>query len=137
VAAGTGTTGFNRLRKVSIATGTDQSVVDSLGVEAMNIHDRVMIDPAGTLAAFDGQISSGSTRIFVANLATGAVSQLTDHPEDASALDSFPSWNGSTQVIFSSNSGGADQVYGIGPTALRQSGSLQLPSAIEAWFGPN
>ena len=77
------------------------------------------------------------SRIFAVNLGTQTVTQLTHYSGDANARDSFPSWSGSTEVTFSSDNGGADQVYGISPNAVRQQGLMLLPSAIEAWYGPN
>ncbi len=126
-----------RLAKLNLGTGVLDVILDTLGLEAIGIYNRVVLSPAGTHAAFDGHISSGGSRIFVANLGTQTVSQLTDYVGDATARDTFPSWNGSTRVTFSSDSGGGDQVYGISPNAVKQQGTLLLPSAIEAWFGPN
>jgi TolB protein len=98
---------------------------------------RVVLSTDGTRAAFDASNDIGVTRIFVVELATGVVSQLTDHPGDALANDSFPTWVGSTEVGFSSDSGGADQVYEVSAGAARSSGTLVLPSAVEPWHGPN
>jgi hypothetical protein len=65
------------------------------------------------------------------------VTQLTDHPDELSALDEFPAWQGSDKVSFSSNYGGADQVYALSATSNKGSGGLVVVKAIEAWFGPN
>jgi TolB protein len=135
VAAGNGAN-FTQLERLDTTTGAGQSVVSSLGNEATAIRNRVAISPDGTRAAFDGQLSSGATRIFVVDLSSRAVLQLTDYPGDPTARDSFPCWSGSTQVSFSSDTGGADQVYAISATTNRGTGALRLPSALEPWFGP-
>jgi Tol biopolymer transport system component len=137
VATGGGTTGNGQLLKVDIATGSYQTVLPSLGSEVEFLNGRVVIDPTGTMAVFEGW-TGNAKRIFVVNLESQAVTELTDHHgEEWGAWDTFPSWNGSTQVTFSSNVGGGDKVYGISPDAVKQSGSLMLESAIEAWYGPN
>ena len=79
----------------------------------------------------------GRRRIFVIGLSSQTVTRLTDYPADPTANDSFPTWVGSTQVGFSSDTGGNDQVYELASTAMMSSGGLVLPSAIEPWFGPN
>ena len=136
VAAGNLASGYSQLEKVDLATGNSQNVMNGLGNEAQAIRNRVVISPDGKKAAFDGQLGSGVTRIFVADLGSGQVTQLTDNPSDTTANDSFPSWFGSTEVAFSSDTGGSDQVYTLPASSVKQTGSLTLPSAIEAWFGP-
>lgn len=136
VAAGNLASGYTQLEKVNIDTGTAENLLNGLGNEATVIKYRVVVSPDGTKAAFDGQLSTGATRIFVADLATRAVTQLTDYPGDASANDSFPTWVSNTEVGFSSDTGGNDQVYTQTVTAMKQPGSLKLPSAVEPWFGP-
>ncbi|MGA9520180.1 MAG: hypothetical protein WBV82_01875 [Myxococcaceae bacterium] len=126
-----------RLVKLNLATGAADVILSTLGNDALGIASRVVLSPSGTHAAFDGEVASGVSRIFAANLGAQTVTQLTDYTGDPDARDSFPSWNGSTEVTFSSDNGGADQVYGISPNAVRQQGSLLLPSAVEAWYGPN
>jgi TolB protein len=135
VAAGSGT-GMTSLKRVVLANRAVQDVLLSLGPDALSVQNRVVLSPAGTHAVFDGRTGSGVARIFAANLGTLAVTQLTDYPGEANANDSFPGWSGSSQVTFTSDSGGNDNVYAISVNAVKQSGSLQLPSAVEAWFGP-
>lgn len=136
VAAGNASTGFTQLEKVNVDTGTPENILNGLGNEALGVRERVVISKDGTRAAFQSQVSSGVMRIFVADLAGGTVTQLSD-PGEATANDSFPTWIGSGEIAFSSDVGGNDQVYVLPATAVKQSGALRLPSAVEPWFGPN
>jgi hypothetical protein len=92
--------------------------------------------------AFDAQTLSGGNcigpiRTFVMDLFSRAVNRLTNYPADQSANDGFPTWVGNDQVGFSSNVGGADQVYVIPANADRSSGSLKVPTASQPYYGPN
>ncbi|MBX5484248.1 MAG: PD40 domain-containing protein [Myxococcaceae bacterium] len=135
-AAGNLGSGFTQLATVDIDSGTFTSVLGGLGNEALDIRNRVVVSADGTRAVFDGTVANNSSRIFVANLSTGNVTQLTDYPGDPGANDSFPTWVSSGEVAFSSDTGGNDQVYTIAVTATKQAGNLRLPSAVEPWFGP-
>lgn len=137
VAAGSLATGYNQLERIDLVNATTQNVASSLGNEAVALRNRVVVSPDGSRAAFDATVSSGSTRIFVMNLSTRAVTQLTDYPAEPTASDSFPTWVSNFEVGFSSDVGGNDQVYVISASATKQSGTLRLPSAQEPWFGPN
>ncbi len=138
VLVGAGSTGNSLLQieKVNAATAMATNVASTLGNEAQAIVNRVVISPDGSKAAFDGRVSSGSSRIFVLNLATKVVTKLTDYPADPDANDSFPCWVGNEKVAFSSDLGGNDQVYALTATVMNSSGGLTLPSAIEPWYGP-
>lgn len=136
VAAGSPGLGYNQLERVNLDTREAVSVLSGLGNEAVRIRNRVVISKGGTHAAFDGELSSGVTRIFAVALDSGAVTRLTDYPADPNANDSFPTWSGASEVAFSSDTGGNDQVYTVSSNAVRQPGTLRLPSAIEPWFGP-
>ncbi len=137
VAAGNLGSGFSQLERVNVTTGASENLLNGLGNEATRIRNRVVLSKDGSRAAFDGELSSGVTRIFVVNLSTRAVTQVTDYPADPNANDSFPSWTSASELAFSSDTGGNDQVYTVSATAVKQGGSLRLPSAIEPWFGPN
>ena len=138
VLVGAGSTGSSLLQieKVNEASGMPTNIASSLGNEAQSIVNRVVISPDGTKAAFDGRVASGSSRIFVINLTSKAVTKLTHYPADPDANDSFPCWVGNEKVGFSSDIGGNDQVYALPATVMNSSGGLALPSAIEPWYGP-
>ena len=136
VAAGSSASQLVQLEKVDAASGMAMNVASTLGIEAQTIVNRVVLSPDGTRAAFDGRVSSGSSRIFVMNLTTKAVTKLTDYPADPNANDSFPTWVGNDKVGFSSDTGGNDQVYALPASSMNTSGGLTLPGAVEAWYGP-
>ncbi len=132
--AGSSASGYAQLERVTLADGKAVTVASSLG-DATSIANRAVVSPDGTKVAFDGRLASGATRIFVLDLATKAVHQVTDYPGDPNALDSFPTWVGNSEVAFSNDLGGADQVYAISATAMNGSGKLKRASAIEPWYG--
>ena len=138
--AGAGNNGTNltQLERVDAATGMATNVTNTLGTsfEGTTISNRAVVSPDGSKAAYDGRLTSGSSRIFVINLTTKAVTQLTDYPGDPTANDSFPTWVSNDKIAFSSDTGGNDQVYVLPATATKTSGGLTLPSATEPWFGP-
>lgn len=134
-ATGNSFNGFNQFARVRLDTGAASGVADSLGAEAIAVANRAVLSPDAARVAFDGITASGSSRIFVLSLSSGAVRQLTDLGQ-ASASDSFPSWGGSSTVYFVSDTGGTDNVYEIAASAERESGTLQLGAAVEAWYGP-
>ncbi len=136
-ATGSSASNLSQLEKVTLANGLSTNVASTLGNEAITVANRLVISPDGTQAAFDGRLSSGASRIFVINLSSQTVTRLTDYPADPTANDTFPTWVGSAEVGFSSDTGGNDQVYQLASTAMMSSGGLVLPSAIEPWFGPN
>jgi TolB protein len=135
-AAGSSSSSLLQLERVDAASGMATNVASTLGLEAQVIVNRVVVSPDGTRAAFDGRVSSGSSRIFVMNLSSKAVTKLTDYPADPNANDTFPTWVGNDKVGFSSDVGGNDQVYVLPATAMNTSGGLTLPSAVEPWYGP-
>jgi Tol biopolymer transport system component len=137
--AGAGSSGSQLLQieQIDASTGASMSLTSTLGNEAQVISNRVVLSPDGLKAVFDGRVSSGVTRIFVFDLAALTISRLTDYPADPTASDSYPSWLGNDKVSYSSDTGGNDQVYSLSAGAMSSSGSLQVPSAIEAWYGPN
>ncbi|MBI3184513.1 MAG: PD40 domain-containing protein [Myxococcales bacterium] len=134
--AGNSASTFTQLERVAIATGQATNVTNNLGSEVVQIANRVVVSPDGTRAAFDGRLSSNAVRIFIINLSSKQVTRLTDYPSDPTAQDGFPTWIGTERVGFSSDTGGSDQVYTLPASASKTSGGLELPSAIEPWFGP-
>jgi len=135
---GNSSSALSQLERIDAATGMPTPVTNTLGLnfEGQQIANRVVVSPDGTKAAYDGRLTAGSTRIFVVNLTTQAVTRLTDYPADPNANDSFPTWVGNDKIGFSSDIGGNDQVYVLPATSTNTSGGLTLPSAVEPWYGP-
>ncbi len=120
--------------------GTTQTIQSLTGSEACSIANRVAVSPDSTRAAFDAQIVSGGycigpIRIFVISLFLGNPTRLTNYADPA--IDGFPTWVGNSQVGYSSNFGGADQVYVLSAAASMTSGSLKVPTASQPYYGPN
>jgi len=137
-AAGTSTSQLTQIEKVSLTTGSAVNIVNTLGMEADSIASRVVLSPDATKAAFDARLkNSSSVRIFVLDMTTKAITQLTDYPGDQGANDASPCWVGNDKVCFSSDSGGNDQVYALDATKVKTSGGLQVAGATEPWYGPN
>ncbi|MBX7116814.1 MAG: hypothetical protein K1X64_20985 [Myxococcaceae bacterium] len=132
---GNSVSSYTQLEKVSLDSGGVTPITNNLGLEAMNIANRVVISPDGTQAAFDGTIGSGVSRIFVLNLESKQVTTMTDHLGEL-ANDAFPTWVGNSKVGFSSDSGQSDKVYALPANSMKTSGGLQLASGTEPWFGP-
>jgi Tol biopolymer transport system component len=135
--AGNSTTNYDQLEKVTLATGAAVNVTNNLGLEATAVVNRAVVSPNGNKAVFDGRIASGASRVFVIDLASKAVTQVTDYPSDPSSNDTFPMWVGNDKVGFSSDVGGSDGVYALPATATKTSGGIQFSNGVEAWFGPN
>lgn len=134
--AGYTTSQLNFLVKVGVATGSVDVVSFNLGNTAQVVATRPAVSPDGTKVAFDGRISSGGSRIFVAPISStlGSVTMVTDYVGE-SVEDRFPSWRGNTELGFLSNSGGADQIYRISAAAQGGTGTLVVPSALEPSYG--
>lgn len=128
----------NILLKVPVNGGVTNVISYNLGNEAVWVANRVVVSPDGTKVAFDGRISSGVSRIFVAPLnqtTLGTVSMVTDYVGESGVDDRFPSWRGNTSLGFVSNSGGNDNIYSIDAAARRTTGRLLVPSGMEASYG--
>lgn len=141
VLAMTGTApAYDALEKINIDDGTVTVIASSLGGEAEQIANRVMLSPDETKVVFDARIAgstSGVSRIFVKDIATATTDpvQLTEHLEQPGALDFFPAWVSNSRVSFSSNSGGIDAVYEINISVTEPSGgSLTVGSAREGYY---
>ncbi len=122
-----------QVERVNVATGQTTGITNTLGNEALAIAGRLVVSPDGTRAIFDGRVSSNATRIFLLTLASRTVTRLRSPP--ATVNDSSPTWIDAQTIAFSSDEGGADQVYRQSLTA--SSPTLALPLAIEpAFFAP-
>jgi len=137
VPAGTTLGNLTQVEQLNVATGASQVLRASLGNEALSVVNRVVVSPDGSTLAFDGRTGAGTQRIFVGPLSGGAVTQATEHTgADALANDSHPCFVSPGLLAFSSDAGGASQVYELTLPANRQAGVLAVPSAAEPWFGP-
>jgi TolB protein len=130
-------TSYTQLQKVAVPGGTTSTVDSSLDPAVASIANRAVLSPDGTKVAFDGRLASNTSvsRIFVMDLATGVTNQLTDYPGDATAQDGFPTWVTNTEVGFTSNTGGADNVYVLPASSSKTSGGLRVPTGSQPWFG--
>jgi TolB protein len=131
-------TNYTQLQKVNVATQQTQTVAASLPPTVLSYANRAVPSPDGTLVAFDGRLvaNSASSRIFVMDPSNpNNANQLTDYPGDSGAQDGFPTWVSTTEVGFSSNTGGGDQVYVLPASSKQTSGGLKVPSALQPWFG--
>lgn len=128
---------YTQIQKVSLSGKLPVTVLSSLDPQVTSITNRAALSPDGTKVAFDGHPADDATvsRIFVVDLSTGATNQLTDYPGDPTAQDSFPTWVSNTDVGFSSNTGGSDQVYVLPASATKTRGGLKVPTGSQPWFG--
>jgi len=126
---------LSQLERVSLS-GTSTPITNSLGTGIVGVVNRAVVSPDGTQVAIDGRLSSGGTRILVGRLSPfGPLAPVTDHPGEAGAQDTFPSWVNATQVGFLSNAGGSQNIYRVSTTAAVGPGTLLIPSAAEPSYG--
>jgi len=133
-AAGNSGLSLTQIERVNVSTAIPVNVTNTLGNEATAISSRLLLSPDGTKAVFDATVSSGVTRIFVIDLSTKAVTKVNDYVGEPNTNDTSPCWMNAAQVAYSSDSGGNDNVYGIGADGSGR--ELLLPKAIEPFFGP-
>ncbi|MFP2909598.1 TolB family protein [Pyxidicoccus sp. 3LFB2] len=113
----------------------------SLGNEVLAVENRVAVSPNGTQVAFDGRLSSGSVRIFVASFGATGVSGAAraTNLTGASVQETWPSWTRSNQLgfLFSDASGSDPGIYRASVSAgTTSSVTLSVPSAAEPSYGP-
>ena len=134
--SGSSSTQLSQLSRVSL-TGTVTSIANNLGNEVLWVLNRVVVSPTGQQLALDGRLSSGASRIFVGPISPfSPPTRVTDHPGEAGAQDTFPSWLGASQLGFVSSAGGGQNIYSLSlPTTTPSAGSLRIPSANEADYG--
>lgn len=133
VAAGGVGSGLTQIEKITLAGNIVANVTNTLGAEAQEIVNRVLISPDGHKAVFDARVSSGDTRLFTIDLDTKQVTPL--YSGEAGTHDTFPCWMGNGAVAFSSDSGGNDNLYKVN-LPMSNSATLLVPKAIEPWYGP-
>jgi TolB protein len=113
----------------------------SLGNEVLAVENRVAVSPSGTQVAFDGRLSSGSVRIYVASFGASGVGggQRVTNLSSASVLETWPTWTRSNQLGFllDDASGGEPGIYrATTGTGTPSSVTLAVPSAAEPSYGP-
>ena len=81
-------------------------------------------------------LSSGASWLYAYNIAAVVYTRLVFYPAQPLANETFPTWVGISQVGYSSDFGGNDQVYVIASSAMNGSGALKVPSAIEPFYAP-
>ena len=137
--AGSGLRQLNQIARVPLNGASP--TFSSLGNEVLAVENRVAVSPNGAQVAFDGRLSSGSVRIYVATLGGAGVSgaqRVTDLTAP-SVQETWPSWTRTNQLgfLFIDSSGGNPGIYrattGSGTPA---SVSLAVPSAAEPSYGP-
>jgi Tol biopolymer transport system component len=134
VAAGYAGMALSQLQQVTIATRQAVTSSNTLGTEALGLANRLTWSADGTKAAFDAHVSSGATRLFVFDLASGAITAVKGATGAPNSNDTWPSWVSAGSLAFSSDSGGSDAVY---TSALDGTNRTQLvPNGTEAWYGP-
>jgi Tol biopolymer transport system component len=125
---------LTQLQRVTIATRQAVTSSNTLGTEALSLANRLAWSADGTKAAFDAHVSSGATRLFVFDLASGAITAVKGATGAPNGNDTWPSWVSAGSLAFSSDSGGSDAVY---TSALDGSNRTQVvPNGTEAWYGP-
>lgn len=137
-AAGSSASSLTQIERVDPTSGQATNITNSLPTDVVTIADRISVSPDGSQAVFEARTTSSVTRIFAIDLNNpGTVVQLTDHPGDATANDSYPSYVDASTVAFSSDVGGASQVYTTSSNPPSpQAGTLIIPSAIMPFHGP-
>ncbi|HEX8439096.1 hypothetical protein [Archangium sp.] len=124
---------FNTLIEVNMMSGTATTRSFSLGNTAISVVSRITVSPDGSKVAFDARTSSGGTRVFVGDV--GQIISNFTQVTQAGAEDTYPSWRGATELSYLSDAGGGDNIYRINATAVRGSGSLIVPKAMEPAYG--
>jgi TolB protein len=133
--AGSSSNTLTRLERVSLSGGSN-TVAPSLGNEVQWVLNRAVVSPDGRQVALDGQLSSVGSRIFVGSLSPFTPpTRVTEHPGEAGAKDTFPSWTSPTQLGFLSNAGGTQAIYRVDIGSAAGPGTFAIPSAAEPSYG--
>nr|WP_205519575.1 PD40 domain-containing protein [Pyxidicoccus caerfyrddinensis] len=137
--SGSGLGQLNQIARVPLDGSSPR--FSSLGNGVLAVENRVAVSPNGSQVAFDGRLSSGSVRIYVASFGDSGVSgaqRVTDLTA-ASVQETWPSWTRSNQLgfLFVDASGGDPGIYrATTGTGTPSSVSLAVPSAAEPSYGP-
>jgi Tol biopolymer transport system component len=134
-ASGSTPANYDSLEQVSI-TGT-ASLLAVLPNETFGLANRAQISPDGNHIALDAlSQASGASWLYAYNIAGGTYTRLVYYPAAPLANETFPTWVGTSQVGYSSDFGGGDEVYVVASSAHDGSGVLKVPSAIEPFYAP-
>ena len=96
--------GSSLIRMVDLATGRTETLVERQGA----INSAPAFSPDGTRLAFTSS-RDGSANIYVMNLASGQIQQVTRHW----AIDTEPDWIDNDRLVFTSGRSGQPQIYRI------------------------
>lgn len=130
VAAGTDRTALDRIVAVNPSSGQEVGARLPLGNSAQRVVNRAQVSPDGTRVAFDGQLGTGASGLFVLSLSSGMVSPLSI----GRGNHTFPTWQGNDTLAFSSDAGGSDVIYTVAATG--GSPTLAVPGD-QPFYGPN
>jgi TolB protein len=126
---------YDALEQVSI-DGSASALV-SLPNGTFGLANRAQISPNGTQIALDAfSQATGASWLYAYNISGGTYTRLVYYPAAPLANETFPTWVGMSQVGYSSDFGGGDEVYVVASSAHDGSGVLKVPSAIEPFYAP-
>lgn len=136
--AGSSLSNLNQIARVPLNGGSP--IINTLSGEVSLVANRVAVSPNGTQVVFDGRLSSGGQRIFVAPLTAsgvGAPRRVTVYTGTA-VQETWPSWTSNTQVgfLFVDASGSEPGIYRATVGQAPGSATLAVPSAAEPSYGP-
>jgi TolB protein len=134
-AAGSSQSALSQIERIDLRTGMAQNIINTLGNEAIAISSRLSLSPDGNTLAFDARVGSGVTRIFAYELPTKqGPTKVNEYRNEPNTNDSAPTWLNAQTLLYSSDSGGNDNVYRVAVDGSDR--QLVLAKAIEASFGP-
>lgn len=118
----------NELSKVQLGSGVRASRVQNLS----DIGRRAVLSPDGRLIAFEARVN-GLSRIFVV---PEDGSEPPRQISDTDGNDTYPTWVDNDRIGFTSDSGGAENIYEIDVNAPEgTSARLKVPIATQGAFG--
>jgi Tol biopolymer transport system component len=107
-----------------------------LGFPPLAPSSRLTLSPDGERVAWSATPkASGSARVFVWELNTSNVWQLTEH-EGETAADTTPFWKDRTTVLWTVQKAGASHAFSAHFNETKTSGTLELEHAMNTVFGP-
>jgi len=131
-ASGTTAANFDALEQVSLAGSVSMRTPLPNGLSGLA--NRAQVSPDGNQVALDA-LSNGASRLYGGNLTGGGFHRLVSYGA-APTNETFPTWVGMSQVGYSSDYGGNDQVYVVASSAMDGTGVLKVPSASEPFYAP-
>lgn len=134
-ASGSTPASYDSLEQVSLTgIGSRLAVLPN---ETLGLANRAQISPDGSHIAMDAfSRASGASWLYAYNISGGTYTRLVYYPAAPLANETFPTWVGISQVGYSSDFGGDDEVYVVASSAINGSGVLKVPLAIEPFYAP-